>query len=73
MPRTKVVGRATGTGPDAAVAVQTGRTAEQDLVVVPEPDAHPNQRARLGSDDGANAGQPGPGHRRQQGHEHLDE
>lgn len=73
MPRTKVVGWSTRTGPDATVAVQAGRPAEQDLVVVPEPRAHPDQRARLRSDDGADAGQPRTRDRWQQREQHLDE
>ena len=73
MPRTKVVGRPTGTGPDAAVAVQAGRAAEEDLVAVPEPDAQPNQRPRLGSDDRPDARQPRPRHRREQRQEDLDQ
>ena len=73
MPRTKVVGWATGTESDATVSVKSGRTTEQDLVMVPEPDAHPDQRPRLGADDGPNALQPRTRDSGQERDEHVHE
>jgi len=73
MPRTRVIGWTTGTGPNAAVAVQAGRAAEQDLVVIPEPHPHPDQRAWLGSDDGSSARQPPTREGGQERDQHLHE
>ena len=70
---TKVVGWTAGVGAGSAAAVQPARPTEEDLVVVPEPDAEADERPRVGTDDSLDALEPRERQGREQGEQDVRE